>query len=133
MDIFCRDVKPFAPLTMPEIKFWLRIMKEHALFIKFGLPCDQCELQEEAQCFFNVFADLEQRSLQVHCAEEFTRFTERTMVAVKNIFAFKRHILHLLIECKICGGCLYPLLLDHISREALYFLKLLRKCCEGDM
>ncbi len=30
MDIFCKDVKAFAPLNMCEVKFWLHIMKEHS-------------------------------------------------------------------------------------------------------
>lgn len=41
-------------------------------------------------------------------------------------------ILHLIIECKI-GGANYPLLIDHISQEAIYFLKLLQKICDGSM
>lgn len=133
MDIFCREVKPFAPLTKNEIRFWLRIMKEHALFIYLGLPCDQAELREEAQRIYNAFEDLEKRLCEIKCGEDFSFFVDRVIIAVNNIFAFKRHLLHLLIDCKICGSCLYPLLIDHISREALYFLKLLHKICNGEM
>ncbi|MDR3588528.1 MAG: DUF2935 domain-containing protein [Negativicutes bacterium] len=127
MDIFCRDVVPFVPLAMHEISFWLRIMKEHALFICLGLPCDQNELREDAQKFHNVFEDLEQRICAVHGGEDLACFVEQITVAVKNVFIFKRHVLRLLMECKICGGSLYPLFVDHLSREALYFLKLLQK------
>jgi hypothetical protein len=38
----------------------------------------------------------------------------------------------LLVHCKI-GGFNYPLLIDHISREAMYFCKLLGKIQAGDM
>jgi len=127
MDIFCREVIPFVPLAMHEIRFWLRIMKDHTLFICLGLPCEQTELREDAQKFFNVFEDLEQRVCAVHSGEDLSCFVEQIAVAVKNIFIFKRHVLHLLIECKICGGSLNPLFIDHLSREALYFLKLLQK------
>lgn len=133
MEILCKEVKPYPSLSMQQICFWLRIMKEHSLFINLGLPCDQTELKEKAQQFYNVFEDLERRSKSIVREKDFECFVEMVMVAVKNIFAFKRHLLHLLIECKIRGGGNYPLLIDHISREALYFFKLLCKVRDGDM
>jgi len=108
-------------------------MKEHSLFIKLGLPCDQTELLEEAQQFYCVFADLEKKACQVNSDKELKCFVELVITAVKNIFSFKRHLLHLLIECKIIGGANYPLLIDHVSREALYFLKVLEKIQDGEM
>lgn len=133
MEIMCREVRPFAPLNLKEIRFWLRIMKEHALFIKLGLPCENTELQNEAQRFINLFADLERRAAGVSCDKDFADFVAAVAVAVQNIFCFKRHVLQLLVECRIRGGGNYPLLLDHVSREALYFLKLLEKIRTGDM
>lgn len=133
MEILCKEVKPYPPLDMHQVRFWLRIMKEHSLFIKLGLPCDQVELRKEAQCFFELFEGLQQRAKQVDCGDAFRAFIEEVMTAVKNLFCFKRHLLHLLIECKIRGGANYPLLIDHISREALYFYKLLQKICDGEM
>lgn len=132
MDIFCREVKPYECLNMRRVQFWLRIMKEHALFMKLGFACSDTELIREAEEFFNVFEDLEKRLCSVKCDEEFMGFVNTIAVAVKNIFCFKRHVLHLLIECKI-GGYNYPLLIDHISREAMYFLKILQKIQDGDM
>lgn len=133
MEILCKEVKPYPSLSMPQICFWLRIMKEHSLFIDLGLPCDQTDLKAEAQKFYRVFQDLEKRSQAVDCDKDFECFVEMVMTAVKNIFAYKRHLLHLLIECKIRGGGNYPLLIDHISREALYFYKLLCKINDGEM
>lgn len=131
MDIFCQDVKPFAPLNICEVRFWLRIMKEHSLFIKLGLPCDQTDLISEAQEFYDIFEKLENMAERINCDSSFERFINRVIIAVKNIFCFKRHLLHLLIECKIRGGGNYPLLIDHVSREAMYFLKILEKIhCE---
>lgn len=118
---------------MHQVNFWLRIMKEHSLFIKLGLPCDQVELRKEAQCFYDLFQELQQKAKHVDCDETFQAFVAEVMVAVKNIFCFKRHLLCLLIECKIRGGANYPLLIDHISREALYFYKLLHKIHDGEM
>ncbi|AIF53211.1 DUF2935 domain-containing protein [Pelosinus sp. UFO1] len=132
MDIFCRDVKPYECLNLRRVQFWLRIMKEHALFMKLGFACSNVELIRQAEEFYNVFEDLEKKSCMIKCDEEFMDFVCRITVAVKNIFAFKRHVLHLIIECEI-GGSNYPLLIDHISREAMYFLKLLEKIKDGDM
>ena len=133
MDIFCKDVKPFVSINMHQIRFWLRIMKEHSLFIKLGLPCDQAELIREADQFYAVFGDLEKKACHVESENDFLCFVDLVMTAVKNIFCFKRHLLHLLIECKIRGGGNYPLLIDHISREAMYFHKILQKAKNGEM
>lgn len=133
LDIFCKEVKPFVPLNLHEVRFWLRIMKEHSLFIKLGFPCDQTDLINEAQGFYDVFEDLEKIACRVNCDADFNHFIEQVIVAVKNIFCFKRHLLHLLIECRIRGGANYPLLIDHVSREAMYFLKILEKIQCGEM
>lgn len=133
MDIFCRGVKPFPSLVLTEVAFWLRIMRDHALFIELGLPCDSTELKAEAHKFFDTFTHLEGCAIRVHCEEDFVRLVSMAIEAVRNFFAFKRHLLHLLIECRLCGGFLYPLFVDHLSREALYFLKLLKKCGKGGM
>ncbi|MBP2652356.1 MAG: hypothetical protein H6Q74_3181, partial [Firmicutes bacterium] len=133
MDIFCRNVKPFVCPNMHEINFWLRIMKEHSLFIKLGLPCDQKRYINEADQFFRVFQDFEQHAKMVGCEDDFNHFVCDIIATVKSIFAFKRHLLHQYIECRIIGTANYPLLLDHISREAMYFLKILEKVRGGEM
>jgi hypothetical protein len=107
-------------------------MKEHALFMKLGFACSDTELIRQAEQFYNEFAALEKQSYNISCEQEFMGFVDQIMPAVKNIFAFKRHVLQLLVHCEI-GGYNYPLLIDHISREAMYFFKLLGKIRDGDM
>ena len=34
---------------LAEIRFWVRIMKEHSLFIQLGLPCNRPDLIAEAE------------------------------------------------------------------------------------
>lgn len=133
MDIFCPGVTPYVCPNMQEIRFWLRIMKEHSLFIKLGLPCDQEEAIQEAERFYTLFENLERRSCTIKNDASFRKFIDDVKVAVTNIFCFKRHLLHLYIECRIIGSNNYPLLLDHISREAMYFLKILKKVHDGKM
>lgn len=127
MDIFCRGVKPFPPPSLAEVIFWLGIMRDHALFIDLGLPGAEGELKAEAQKFSAVFGDLENRLAKAAPGDEFSHLVVVTTMAVGKFFAFKRHILHLLVDCRLCGSGLYPLFVDHLSREALYFRKLLRK------
>jgi len=133
MDIFCRGVKPFPPLSPPEICFWLRIMREHALFIELGLPGDAAELRIETKRFFDVFAELQTQAGAAVGGEEFARLARAAAATVRRFFFFNRLVLHCLLECRLDGGCLTPLFVDHLSREALYFLKLLRKLQSGDM
>ncbi len=56
---------------MHEISFWLRIIKEHALFIKLGLPANQGVIVQEAKQFYNVFEDLESRVHYINCDKNY--------------------------------------------------------------
>jgi hypothetical protein len=132
LDILCPQVKPYECLNLKRVQFWLRIMKEHSLFMKLGFSCSDGGLIRQAEQFYNEFAAFEKQSQNIHCDEEFMNFVDCIMPAIKNIFAFKRHVLHLIVHCEI-GGYNYPLLIDHISREAMYFCKLLGKIQDGDM
>lgn len=110
---------------LAEARFWARIMQEHALFIKLGLPADQKELAEEAQAFIKRFMELRIRLNKVSRLEG--ELLKDLIQAVRGIIAFKAKLLRLLIQCKVEPGSNYPLLLDHIRREAMHFLDLLRK------
>ncbi|MTI83654.1 MAG: DUF2935 domain-containing protein [Firmicutes bacterium] len=45
--------------------FWLRIMSEHALFIKLGLPCEEVALRSEAEQLQKEFARLLNEAQQI--------------------------------------------------------------------
>lgn len=108
---------------LEEARFWSRIMAEHALFIKLGLPADQPKLREEAQEFFDVFSALNRRLFQVNRLEG--DLLKDLIEAVKGIIDFKARLLRLIIQCTKEPGSNYPLLLDHIRREAMRFLDFL--------
>jgi len=109
---------------LEEARFWSRIMEEHALFIKLGLPADEPGLRAEAQEFIEIFRDLRNRLERVSRLKG--ELLEDLIEAVRAIIAFKAKLLRLLIQCKAAPGSNYPLLLDHIRREAMHFLDLLR-------
>lgn len=118
--------EPLEPLNLEEVKFWLRIMQEHALFIKSGLPCDHNEYMDEAQAFYQEFESLRLRADRLQSDKKFTELVNDTQALVKEFYVFKRNLLHMMLECRL-GGCNFPLLLDHVAREAEYFIRLLDK------
>ena len=66
MDIFCVQVKPFECLNLSRVQFWLRIMKEHSLFMKLGFACKDTELIRQAEQFFGEFGALEKESMTIN-------------------------------------------------------------------
>ena len=118
--------EPMEPLNLEEVKFWLRIMQEHALFITSGLPCDQTEFIDEAQAFNQEFESLRTRAEGVKSDKKFTDLINHCHALMKEFYIYKRKLLHMMLECKL-GGWNFPLLLDHMAREAEYFIRLLDK------
>jgi len=118
--------EPLEPLNLEEVKFWLKIMQEHAFFIKAGLPCDQAEFIDEAQAFYQEFESLRLRGERVQNDKKFMELVGDTLALVRELYIFKRKLLHMMLECKL-GGWNFPLSLDHMAREAEYFMRLLDK------
>ncbi len=110
---------------LEEARFWSRILQEHALFIKLGLPADQKDFREEAESFIELFKELRKR---LDKAKELKGdLLEDLIKAVKAIIDFKARLLRQIIQCRKAPGSNFPLLLDHIRREAERFLGLLLK------
>lgn len=110
-----------------DVKFWTRIMKEHALFIKEGLPCNRPDLVAEAERFYGMFEELEAR-VQRNCQDPAVLHDLRRAVA--DLINYQRQLTKLAVQCQL-KGCLFPLLLDHITREAMHFLRVLMYGPEG--
>ena len=45
----------FVNQSLDEIRFWSRIMKEHALFLSLGFSYNDSKLIQEAQHYIDVF------------------------------------------------------------------------------
>lgn len=52
----------FVAQSLDEIRFWSRIMKEHSLFLRLGFRCEDTQLIQEANQFYQLFEEIEQRS-----------------------------------------------------------------------
>ena len=107
---------------LEEARFDTYLM-EHALFIRLGLPADEPELAAEAESLQEKFQQLLKRLNKTNKLGR--ELLEDLIKAVREIIAYKAKVLSEIIQCKKMPGSNYPLLLDHIRREAERFLNLL--------
>lgn len=107
-----------------EVRFWVRILKEHSLFIEMGLPSTRPDLIAEAKRFYDLFQGL-QNQVESRPAPDPALLGEIRR-AVEALIEFKRFLIRLMVQCQLPGSHLYPLLLDHITREAVHFLEFLQ-------
>lgn len=112
-----------------EVRFWVRILKEHSLFIQLGLPADRPDLRAEAGKFYDLFQGL-QNTVESRLTLDPTLIAEirRAVIA---LIEFKHMLTRLSVQCELPGSQLYPLLLAHITREAVHFLAFLDYCAGG--
>ncbi|WP_407637446.1 DUF2935 domain-containing protein [Calidifontibacillus oryziterrae] len=121
----------FIERSLTENKFWLRIMKEHALFLGEGFNRKDKNLIQQTDRFFVHFEQLERRSHQTpKTVHDVRRLNEDSIQLVYGFRNFKRNLLILIINCKVTGFN-FPLLVDHIAREAEYFIRSLQKFNQG--
>lgn len=126
----------FVARSIDEIRFWSRIMKEHSLFLKLGFRCSDTPFIQEADHYYTIFEEIERKAhgFDVNTdPEQIKRFNQETGVQVGYIWAFKRKLLGLILTGQMPGANNFPLLIDHISREALYFKNRLEQLNTGQL
>lgn len=114
----------FISESLRQNTFWLRIMKEHLLFIRLGLPCEEQSMRAEAQHLENEAARLldEARHLRGSAGEKAVfEFNRNVISLLTAIIGFKSHVLRTLVCCEVPPAANFPLIIDHIRREAIYF------------
>lgn len=127
---------PFVIRSLDEIRFWSRIMKEHSLFLKLGFRCEDTQLINEANHFYATFEAIENKSHQFTVDTDpqvIRNFNVEVHTAAAHIWAFKRKVLGLILSCQLPGGNNFPLLVDHVSREANYFRNRLVELNQGNL
>lgn len=111
-------------------------MKEHSFFLRLGFRCEDTQLIQEANYFFATFEAIESRA-QTFDAGADPRVIQHFNMEVHNaatyIWAFKRKVLGLILTCQLPGANNFPLLVDHISREAFYFRNRLEQLNTGNL
>ncbi len=126
----------FVIRSLDEVRFWSRIMKEHSLFLRLGFRCEDTQLINEANQFYSVFEAIENRANTFNSETDpqvIQRFNIEVHTAASHIWAFKRKILGLILQCRLPGGNNFPLLVDHTSREAFYFRNRLEQLNSGTL
>ncbi|MBB6734550.1 DUF2935 domain-containing protein [Cohnella zeiphila] len=114
----------FVARSLDEIRFWARIMKEHSLFLKLGFRAEDTQLIQEANQFYRLFESIENKANAYTVdtdPQTIRQFNEEVRQAATMIWAFKRKVLGLILRCELPGANNFPLLVDHVSREANYF------------
>ncbi|MEO3944512.1 DUF2935 domain-containing protein [Gorillibacterium sp. CAU 1737] len=126
----------FVIRSLDEIQFWSRIMKEHSLFLRLGFRCEDTTLIQEANQFYSIFEAIESKSHTYNAGTDpqtILRFNAEVHTAVTHIWAFKRKVLGLILRCQLPGQNNFPLLVDHVSREAFYFRNRLEQLNTGQL
>lgn len=126
----------FVSRSLDEIRFWSRIMKEHSLFLRLGFRCEDTQLINEANSFYKIFEGIEQKSHSLGANADpstIQHFNNEVHTAVSYIWAFKRKVLGLILTCQLPGQNNFPLLVDHVSREANYFRNRLEELSQGKL
>jgi hypothetical protein len=121
----------FIERSLTENRFWLRIMKEHALFLGEGFNRKDTHLIQQTDRFHAYFEQQEKKSYQIPNNVTMVRkLNEESIQLVHGFRNFKRNLLIMIINCQI-SGFNFPLLVDHIAREAEYFMRTLTKFNQG--
>lgn len=126
----------FVVRSLDEIRFWSRIMKEHSLFLSLGFRCEDTQLIHEAHQFYSLFESIENKAHAFSADSDpqvILHFNSEVHNAVSHIWAFKRRVLGLILTCQLPGANNFPLLVDHISREANYFRNRLAELNSGTL
>lgn len=127
------NLTPLEELEMCQVEFWLHIMRDHAMFIKGGLPCDATELRDQAQGFFDLFDALIRDGCKVKSDRAFQDYIRKVQAGTADFCQFKTNLLRLTVTCQLPGTHLPASLLAHVRREAGYFLGLLAKMTDGSI
>ena len=114
---------------LEEVKFWLEVMLEHALVIKNGLPVMHADLISEADDYYRRFGELLKRANTVNGEKKYKALVDDSLNQVRKFYRFNRRLLRMALTGKL-GGALFPLMLDHMSREALYAICVLERLCD---
>ncbi len=114
----------YEAVNKEEMKYWLMIMKDHTVFIKAGLPAECVEFRDEAKEFAKAFSSLQSKLDKLKNPKQCETFHQETCQVMEAFYQYKRNLLSLRITGKL-GGSHFPSFLEHLAREANYFLQLL--------
>lgn len=105
--------------------FWNQIMMEHALFIRGLLDPSEEELIKTANDFAQEYKKLLQEAKNM-TDETIKTVTDKTIAETIKYRDFKKAGTEGIVGCKI-KSIIFPLLADHVLREANHYLRILKE------
>lgn len=94
----------FIERSLIENKFWLRIMKEHALFLGEGFNRKDKQFIQQTDRFHYYFEQQEQRAYKTpNNVQAVRKLNEDSIDLAYGFRNFKRNLLILIINCKVSG------------------------------
>jgi hypothetical protein len=122
---YCGGIQKELTAALDEMKFWLRIMQEHAGLIRNGLDPTENKLFLDAERFFLEIGPLREDAEKLVYSdtnrEMIEELIEESLHVVGRLRDFKRNLTALLAACRV-KAILPTALVDHIRREADFFL-----------
>lgn len=119
---------PEDPAMAAQLEaFWNRLMNEHSLFIRQYLDPTEEQLINTANSFANNFKTLTAEAEAANGNKAALELvTQRSLTAARSIRDFKKQGTDLILLCRV-RSLINPLLGDHVTREANYYIRLLNK------
>lgn len=113
--------------------FWNRIMAEHSKFIRGLLDPTEDQLFNTANDFGKKFDELTAEAMNLsNDLGLLPEVTEKSLKNTVDIRNFKKQGTEGLIQCKI-KSIAFPLLGDHVVREANHYIRILKNFKQGKM
>jgi hypothetical protein len=117
----------YVKRSLEENQFWLRIMMEHAMFLRLGFPPDAQELIDQALHFQEDFEKQLEKSFETPAnPQAVDKLNEESLTLTRKVIMFKQKVLDDVLVGTV-RGFNFPLLIEHVRREAMYFLKTLQR------
>lgn len=129
----CREDIDLTKEAAYQETFWNRIMAEHSKFIRGLLDPTEEKLFNTANDFGRRFDELTEEGKGL--AENLgilPSLTEKSLAATAAVRDFKKQGTEGLVQCKI-KSIAFPLLGDHVVREANHYIRMLRSFKQSEM
>jgi hypothetical protein len=113
--------------SLKEEMFWNHIMSEHAKYFRGQLDPDETKLIKLANYFSNQYDELASKSLIfIKNDQLIDALTSESLKLTKELEEYKIQNLEGNLECRI-KSVMPPILIDHVLREANFYLHLLNR------
>lgn len=124
--------RDYLPKALFEHRFWLRVLKDHALFIYNALAPKEIGEIQQAEAFHLAFGHLLSRANHPLEVSELHQLNEEAYHLAHQLREFKLHLLrrHLVGEIAIQ---LPPTFINHMVNELEEYLRILGLIIQGDL